>query len=171
MICSSTYEQGVSCHACFNFSRLHSGSPTLHTGNSPSPTIDLRNKHAHLKFTVYGRKQASKHTHTPAQCSSASVGLAQARPNYIQTIYTLLVQLHKLLHEKEMKFSNLHFNCHTSRHSHDIHMTFIDKPSPTFCLYYKQQGMGWSPGHKGSYYSLFQWNQLGICMVCFKLFL
>ena len=27
-------------------------------------------------------KQASKHTHACAQCSHASVGLAQARPNY-----------------------------------------------------------------------------------------
>ena len=37
---------------------------------------------AHLKFTVSGRsKQASKHTHARAQCSHASVGLAQACPN------------------------------------------------------------------------------------------
>ena len=50
--------------------------------------IDLREifEYAHLKFTVSGRsmakaKQASKHTHTRAQCSHASVGLAQARPN------------------------------------------------------------------------------------------
>ena len=27
-------------------------------------------------------KQASKHTHACAQCSNASVGLAQARPKY-----------------------------------------------------------------------------------------
>ena len=50
-------------------------TPTLCSDSSPSPTIDLRQrfslceifKHAHLKFTVYGRKQASKqasiHTH------------------------------------------------------------------------------------------------------------
>ena len=37
---------------------------------------------AHLKFTVSGRsKQTSTDTHTRAQCSHASVGLAQARPN------------------------------------------------------------------------------------------
>ena len=30
---------------------------------------------------VYGSKQASKHTHACAQCSHASVGLAQARSN------------------------------------------------------------------------------------------
>ena len=33
-------------------------------------------------FTVYGRKQASKHTHARTQSGShASVGLAQAHPN------------------------------------------------------------------------------------------
>ena len=32
-------------------------------------------------------KQASKHTHTRAQCSNASVGLAQARPNKDKCIY------------------------------------------------------------------------------------
>ena len=42
---------------------------------------------AYLKFSVSGRseqasRQASKHTHARAQCSHASVGLAQARPNY-----------------------------------------------------------------------------------------
>ena len=36
--------------------------------------------HAHLKFLVYGSKQASKqHTHVHAQCSPASLGLTQAR--------------------------------------------------------------------------------------------
>ena len=47
--------------------------------------IDLREifEYAHLKFMVSGRpKQASKHTHTCAQYSPASVGLAQARPNH-----------------------------------------------------------------------------------------
>ena len=45
--------------------------------------ISLREifKCAHLKVTVYGRKQTSKHTHALLQCSHASVGLAQARPN------------------------------------------------------------------------------------------
>ena len=41
---------------------------------------------AQLKFTVSGRskqtnKPTNKHTHMRAQCSHASVGLAQARPN------------------------------------------------------------------------------------------
>ena len=35
----------------------------------------------HLKFTVYGRKQASRYVNTLPQCSPASVGLTQARPN------------------------------------------------------------------------------------------
>ena len=46
--------------------------------------IDLHKifEYAHLKFTVGGRsKQAN--IHTRAQCSHASVGLTQARPNYI----------------------------------------------------------------------------------------
>ena len=46
--------------------------------------VNLREifEYAHLKFTVSGRsKQASKHTHARAQCSHASVGLAQARPS------------------------------------------------------------------------------------------
>ena len=34
-------------------------------------------------FKIYGSKQASKHTHTHAQCSHTSVGLAQARPNHM----------------------------------------------------------------------------------------
>ena len=48
--------------------------------------VILKFNHAHLKFTVYGCKQASKHTHARAQCSSTSVGLAQARPNYQEHI-------------------------------------------------------------------------------------
>ena len=39
-------------------------------------------ENTHLKFTVSGQsKQASIDTHMHAQCSHASVGLAQARPN------------------------------------------------------------------------------------------
>ena len=67
-------QQGVSCHACFNFSRLCSGSPTLHSGNSPSPTecmssvfIILKFNRAHLGIWPQASKQASKqadiHTH------------------------------------------------------------------------------------------------------------
>ena len=61
--------------------------------HSPSlwPSLSARGRsifgkylNAHLKFTVYGRKQASKHVRTYVntllQCSPASVGLAQARP-------------------------------------------------------------------------------------------
>ena len=54
---------------------------------------------AHLKFAVYGHKQASKHINTLPQCSPASVGLAQARPNYscsvgiLWTVHCLLVLL------------------------------------------------------------------------------
>ena len=34
-------------------------------------------------------KQASKHTHAHAQCSPASVGLTQGRPNNIKSLGTL----------------------------------------------------------------------------------
>ena len=34
-----------------------------------------------LNFRYMDHKQASRHTHARAQCSHASVGLAQARPN------------------------------------------------------------------------------------------
>ena len=65
--------------ACFNFSPAAStGLHMLHN------IINLREifECAHLKFTVSGwSKQASIDTHTCAQCSDASVGLAQARPS------------------------------------------------------------------------------------------
>ena len=57
-------------------------TPMLRSDSSPSPTIDPRFspcdifKHTHLKFKIYSRKQASKHTHACAQCSHASVGRA-----------------------------------------------------------------------------------------------
>ena len=34
------------------------------------------------KWSVQTNQQTNKHTHMRAQCSHASVGLAQARPNY-----------------------------------------------------------------------------------------
>ena len=42
-------------------------------------TFELREilKCIRLKFTVYGCKQTDRHTHAHAQCSPASVGLAQ----------------------------------------------------------------------------------------------
>ena len=59
--------------------------------------IDLREifECAHLKFPVSGRsKQAYIHmridTHTRAQCSHASVGLAQARPKLSSTQWVLI---------------------------------------------------------------------------------
>ena len=35
-------------------------------------------------------RQTDRHTHAHAQCSHASVGLAQARPNYITETYHTL---------------------------------------------------------------------------------
>ena len=51
----------------------------LHTASSIF--VILKFKRTHLKFSVYGRKQTYRHTPARAQCSHASVGLAQARPN------------------------------------------------------------------------------------------
>ena len=51
MICS---KQAVSCHVHFNFSRLNSRLPALHSGNSPSrsPTKCIRSIFVILKFKV-----------------------------------------------------------------------------------------------------------------------
>ena len=69
---------------------------------------------AHLKFTVYGRKHGRSlgriDTHTSAQCSPASVGLAQARPNY------LLLKLAKWLRTVRKTLpSFLPTTCHSSK--------------------------------------------------------
>ena len=86
----------------FNLNRLRSRSLprwscSLH-GSSPWRSFAwlIRNTHghghkfecAHLKFTASGQ---SKHidTHTRAQCSHASVGLTQARPNKLNQIWLL----------------------------------------------------------------------------------
>ena len=80
----------VGFHACFNFSRLHSGSPFLYSGNRPSPTeyINLMfvehlgsfkgswyvatNKHIYIFIYLF----IYTHTHTSAiqsrQCESGS---------------------------------------------------------------------------------------------------
>ena len=59
----------------------------------------------YFKFTVYVNlwyMAASKHTHACAQCSPASVGLAQASPNYLSPIV-----------------GNNYFSQHTSSYSSD----------------------------------------------------
>ena len=83
------------CHACFNFSHLHSRSSMLHSGNSPSPTRlpnawvrglrTLKFNHAHLKFMVYGRKQASMcamQSRSP-QLACYSLGRTWASPTLV----------------------------------------------------------------------------------------
>ena len=61
------------CTLAFRLHRRHTSSSIF---------VILKFQRAHLKFSVYGRKQTDIHTHARAQCSHASVGLAQARPNY-----------------------------------------------------------------------------------------
>ena len=81
----------LSCHTCFNFSRLRSGSSTLHSDSSPPLVftcfmiIDLHEifECTHLKFTVSVRsKQTNKptsiDTHMRAQCSHASACRARS---------------------------------------------------------------------------------------------
>ena len=90
MICSS---KELSCHAFFNVSHLRSGSPMLNSGNSNSlhlrsawTELDLRTKPRLFKiYSIWPQA----HTYicayvcvTLEQCSLASVGLAQAHPNY-----------------------------------------------------------------------------------------
>jgi len=59
-----------------NYRRLHSSLQASHT------ELDLHNIKMH-SFKIYGIwPQATKHTHAHAQSSNASVGLAQAHPNY-----------------------------------------------------------------------------------------
>ena len=53
---------------------------SLHQKQAEHETFSLC-ECAHFKFMLYGRRQASKHTHTHAQCSPASMGLARACPN------------------------------------------------------------------------------------------
>ena len=82
-----------SCHACATRSRFLSHRRCTLT---EYPFTDYRSKaeafslceifkHAHLKFTVYGRKQASKQGYT-RMCAMQSryVGFAHACPNYLK---------------------------------------------------------------------------------------
>ena len=78
-------KQEVKCHASLNLSRLRYGCQccTLAVdqhchASAPGRSILGKYLNAHLKFMVYGHKHG--HIHTSAQCSSTSVGLAQARP-------------------------------------------------------------------------------------------
>ena len=45
----------------------------------------MRSFEIYGKWSVQASKQASKHTHARAQCSHTSVGLAQARPKYMDS--------------------------------------------------------------------------------------
>ena len=67
--------------------------PTLHSGSSPHCHASARGRsifgkflNAHLKFTVYGHKHGRIVTHTSAECSPASVGLAQAHLNNVDIL-------------------------------------------------------------------------------------
>ena len=99
-----------SCHPCVNLSHLRSrllshqrwalaGSTLLTMGwvGAPEDTLFVK----YLSFKIYGiwPKQASKQTYTRVQCSPASMGVAQARPNYLFTNLKMqVVELYDVLH-------------------------------------------------------------------------
>ena len=75
------------CHSI----QLHSdSSPSLasHASCGSSLNIWMRSFKVYGKWSVQASKQASIDTHTCAQYSHASVGLAQARPNYYNNQWT-----------------------------------------------------------------------------------
>ena len=75
-------------------------------------------------------KQASKHTHARAQCSPASVGLAQARPNYQHTLnmqllstYILLVNIVVLWYVQNEDYER-HFADITHCHNYSLPLSY-----------------------------------------------
>ena len=98
-----------SCHACIVFvprasrrrctlavalHRRNSGLGTKTTRRSWTFSLHEIFKCAHLKFTVYGRKQTDIHTHNFCKCSHASVGLTQDCSNYIFMTCTCMWPVH-----------------------------------------------------------------------------
>ena len=89
-----------SCHACVNFVPWASFTSTLRSGSSPSPMrqrarpiactklpVDVREIFtcAHLKFTVYGRKQTDIHT-----ISANAVTLVWGSPQLVENFWCTL---------------------------------------------------------------------------------
>ena len=75
------------CHTCINFSRLHSGSPTLHSDSQASTGLHMLSQYwsswnimcsfkIYCKWSVQVSKQANKHTHT---CLAVTLGLAPTK--------------------------------------------------------------------------------------------
>ena len=103
VICTVCEQSAFVCHdprlPCVHYSLRVSFTLTLRSGSSPSPTIDPRFslceilKHTHLKFTVWPQASKQASTHARAQCSHASVGLAQARPNKLSSHHFMVQQL------------------------------------------------------------------------------
>ena len=101
LVCSCRDKQEVRCRTCFNWSRLCYGCRrcTLAVAQhfcSPIEAIYYTayehvqfsgNVYAHLKFTVYGRKQTYA---CISQCSPTSVQLSKAHPNK----YCILFSVH-----------------------------------------------------------------------------
>ena len=77
---SSVAVQTKSKLPCFNFSHLHFGSLTLHSGCSLHLLSMRHSKLRKILKICSIWPQENRHTHTCLQCSSASVGLTQAHP-------------------------------------------------------------------------------------------
>ena len=92
-VCSCCDKPEVRYRASLNLSLLRYGcqrctlalAPHCHA-SAQGRSIFGKYLNAYLKFTVYGHKHGQSYdhidTHTSMQCSPASVGLTQARPNY-----------------------------------------------------------------------------------------
>ena len=84
-------KQEVRYHAWLNLSRLLRLAVAQHCHPSAQGrSIFRKYLSTLLKFSVCGRKHIRTYTHTSVQCSSASVGLAQACPNYCMVLFFLL---------------------------------------------------------------------------------
>ena len=118
-------------HACLNFSRLHSRSPTLHSVHD----IDLCEifECAHLKFTVSGRSIAI-YTHT---CAMQSCGESLAMrldttyvpvPGRNQNIIPLHISV--MLLSLKCRSAELPFICAMSMHDYLTHLCNTYEPRP-----------------------------------------
>ena len=76
-------KQEVRCHASLNLSHLRYGCQRCTLAVTIAMTTFNFRKIFKRTFKIYGIWSVGRsYTHTSAQCSPASVGLAQARPNY-----------------------------------------------------------------------------------------
>ena len=105
--------------------------------------IILKFKHTHFGIWPQATKQANKHAHARAQCSHASVELAQACPNYphqhgAQSGVSYMIPLPSF--RKSMSFilchvQLLHTHTHTHTHTHRRYKSLCTKTSTQAATY------------------------------------